>query len=93
MLFSRKPLALPTAETALPGRARPIPTASVHYVSGLPLEAEAPAGFETAVFGLGCFWGAERLFCLGRRAPVLADPGRVADPCRLCRRPHAQPDL
>ena len=62
MLFSRKPLALPTAETALPGRARPIPTASVHYVSGLPLEAEAPAGFETAVFGLGCFWGAERLF-------------------------------
>ncbi|MFN4226512.1 MAG: peptide-methionine (S)-S-oxide reductase MsrA [Hyphomonas sp.] len=62
MLFARKALALPTPQSALPGRTSPIPTASVHYVSGLPLQAEAPEGFETAVFGLGCFWGAERLF-------------------------------
>jgi len=62
MFFSRKPLDLPTRETALPGRAVPIPTAAVHFVSGRPLEADAPAGYETSVFGLGCFWGAERLF-------------------------------
>ncbi|MEQ9505490.1 MAG: peptide-methionine (S)-S-oxide reductase MsrA [Hyphomonas sp.] len=62
MLFSKKPADLPTSETALPGRAQPIPTATVHFVNGRPIEAEAPAGFETAVFGLGCFWGAERIF-------------------------------
>lgn len=62
MFFSRKPLELPTRETALPGRARPIPTATTHFVSGHPIEADVPAGHELAVFGLGCFWGAERLF-------------------------------
>ncbi|MBA3070545.1 MAG: peptide-methionine (S)-S-oxide reductase MsrA [Hyphomonas sp.] len=62
MFFARKPAALPTRETALPGRNQPIPTAAVHFVCARPLGAEAPAGFETAVFGLGCFWGAERIF-------------------------------
>ena len=62
MFFARKPAVLPTRETALPGRSAPIGTAAAHFVNGRPLEAAAPAGFETAVFGLGCFWGAERIF-------------------------------
>ena len=62
MFFMKKNLDLPTADTALKGRSKPIPTASTHFVFGRPLEADAPAGFETAIFGLGCFWGAERIF-------------------------------
>ena len=62
MLFSRKPSSLPTAETALPGRAQPIPTAEQHDVLGRPLKGPYPDGIETAQFGMGCFWGAERKF-------------------------------
>jgi peptide-methionine (S)-S-oxide reductase len=62
MLFMRKTTALPSAEEALPGRAQPIPTATTHYVSGRNLKPPYPAGLEQAVFGLGCFWGAERKF-------------------------------
>ncbi|WP_165673307.1 peptide-methionine (S)-S-oxide reductase MsrA [Metapseudomonas otitidis] len=53
---------LPTAAQALPGRETPIPVPEAHYVNGHPLQAPFPAGLEQAVFGLGCFWGAERRF-------------------------------
>jgi peptide-methionine (S)-S-oxide reductase len=60
--FKQKPMNIPTAAEALPGRATPIPTATTHAVNGTPLKPPFPAGMETAIFGLGCFWGAERKF-------------------------------
>ena len=62
LFFSRKPRDLPTAETALKGRDTPIPTAERHHVLGTSLKGPYPEGTEIAIFGLGCFWGAERLF-------------------------------
>ena len=62
MFFMRKPAAMPTAADALPGRAQPIPTASTHFVNSRHLLPPYPVGIEQAVFGLGCFWGAERKF-------------------------------
>ena len=62
MLFLRKTTALPSAAEALPGRAQAIPTASTHFVNGHKLKPPYPEGLEQAVFGLGCFWGAERVF-------------------------------
>src|SRR6187455_3485628 len=62
MLFMRKTTALPSAAEALPGRPNPIPTATTHFVNGRKLQPPYPAGLEQAVFGLGCFWGAERKF-------------------------------
>lgn len=62
MFFFKKNLDLPTRETALPGRATPLRTAERHFVNGNPLKGPYPEGFKTAVFALGCFWGAERRF-------------------------------
>jgi peptide-methionine (S)-S-oxide reductase len=62
MFFMRKTTALPSAAEALPGRSQPMPTAKSHFVNGRPLQPLYPAGLEQAVFGLGCFWGAERQF-------------------------------
>ena len=61
MLFS-KPVELPTADTALPGRDLPIPTSEKHFVTDRALKPPYPDGFETIDFGMGCFWGAERVF-------------------------------
>ena len=62
MFGFRKRVSLPGADEALPGRPMPLPTAEKHYVSKQPLKGPWPAGYEQAVFGLGCFWGAERKF-------------------------------
>jgi peptide-methionine (S)-S-oxide reductase len=62
MFMFRKKLEMPGAADALPGRSSPIPTAATHDVLGRPLKGPYPVGLETAIFGLGCFWGAERMF-------------------------------
>lgn len=49
-------------ENALPGRAQPLPTAETHFLSGIPLKSDLPAGMEEAMFAMGCFWGVERKF-------------------------------
>ncbi len=61
MAFQLK-LQLPTAERALPGRAEPMPVPGEHFVNGRPLVGPYPDGLRQVVFGMGCFWGAERLF-------------------------------
>lgn len=62
MLRWMKATKVPAAADALPGRPMPVPTADRHAVSGLPLDPPYPEGSREAVFGLGCFWGAERRF-------------------------------
>ena len=62
MFMFKKSLEMPTAGQALPGRSQPIRTAAEHFINGHPLKGPYPAGLETAMFGLGCFWGAERKF-------------------------------
>ncbi|MGI5245488.1 peptide-methionine (S)-S-oxide reductase MsrA [Dactylosporangium sp. CA-139066] len=57
-----KQLDLPTAESALPGRDAEMPVAAKHTVLGTPLRGPWPAGLEVAYFGMGCFWGAEKIF-------------------------------
>ncbi|MCT7376171.1 peptide-methionine (S)-S-oxide reductase MsrA [Chelativorans salis] len=64
MIFhiSETKLKMPAPEQALPGRPEPIPTANRHFVNGKPLKGPYPEGTEKVLFGMGCFWGAERLF-------------------------------
>ncbi len=62
MFFQRKKVEMPTLETALPGRSNAIPTAMTHFLLGRPLKGPHPEGSAEAMFGMGCFWGAERKF-------------------------------
>lgn len=62
MFFSRQKSRMISPAEALPGRPEALPTADRHYVNGNLLKGPYPAGFETAVFALGCYWGAERKF-------------------------------
>jgi peptide-methionine (S)-S-oxide reductase len=55
-------LVIPNAESALPGRPEPMPVPERHFVNGRPLSPPYPEGLERAIFGMGCFWGAERRF-------------------------------
>jgi len=61
-MFFRQKSEMVAADAALAGRAEPMPVPAEHFVLGTPLTAPWPAGTQTAVFGLGCFWGAERKF-------------------------------
>lgn len=59
--FLRKKSDMVAPDAALPGRDTPIPTAATHFVNGVPLK-DVPDGMELAMFGMGCFWGVERMF-------------------------------
>lgn len=62
MFSSRRKMEIPRAEDALPGRSAPIAVSAQHFVNGNRIAPPFPAGLEQAVFGLGCFWGAEKRF-------------------------------
>jgi len=61
-MFTKKPLTIPSAAEALPGRADPIHVPELHFVNHNRVSPPFPAGLARAMFGMGCFWGAERKF-------------------------------
>jgi peptide-methionine (S)-S-oxide reductase len=61
-IFSSKPLTIPSAADALPGRVERMPVPDAHFVNGNRLTPPFPDGLQRAVFGMGCFWGAEKKF-------------------------------
>jgi peptide-methionine (S)-S-oxide reductase len=62
MWMDSRKLKVPSKSESLPGRAERMPVAAKHFVNGARMEAPFPDGMQTAMFGLGCFWGAERKF-------------------------------
>jgi len=62
MFSLRKKIEMPTPEQALAGHSQPMAVTNRHHVNGNPIQPPFPEGMETALFGLGCFWGAERRF-------------------------------
>lgn len=62
MIFSSKKLVLPDPEQALPGRKASMPVTNRHFVTGNPIAPPFPENMQQALFGMGCFWGAERKF-------------------------------
>jgi peptide-methionine (S)-S-oxide reductase len=61
-MFQFKKIGMPSSTDALPGRPNPILTAKEHFINRHPLKGPYPQGLEKAMFGMGCFWGAERKF-------------------------------
>lgn len=61
-LFNPKKIRMPNEGEALPGRSEALPTATHHFINGNPLKGPYPEGHRKVIFGLGCFWGAERKF-------------------------------
>jgi peptide-methionine (S)-S-oxide reductase len=61
-MFFKRPAEIPAELQTLEGRETAIPTAKTHFLNGRPLKGDVPDGFETAMFGMGCFWGVEKKF-------------------------------